>query len=89
MSEPDKKLSEKLNEYTCRDFWVTAAIWRTPIQNHLFDTYEIGIRSKSNDTFWLLQSSKYNHQSVQEMAEIVCLALDHGYDPEWLREYLT
>jgi hypothetical protein len=86
MSKVDKvdepKLSEKINEYTARDYFVTAARWKS--------TYEIGIRSKGmSGDFTLLQSNEYNHQSVQEMAEIVCCALDHGYDPKWCQEYLT
>jgi len=87
-----KPLSEKINEYTSKNYWVTAAIWRTG-GDALFETFEIGIRRKSDGVFWLLQSEKYNHQSVQEMAEIVCLTLDHfenGDDtPEWCQKYLT
>ena len=85
-----KPASEKINEYTAKNYWVTAGIWRTNIEHDQFDTFEIGIRNKAlNGDFTLLQSEKYNHQSVQEMAEIVCLALDFGYDPKWCQEYLT
>ena len=86
----EKKQSEKLNEYTCKDYYVTAARWSVPSFGDDIDTYEIGIRSKAmNGDFTLLQSTKFNHQSVQEMAEIVCLALDHGYSPKWCSEMFS
>lgn len=85
------KLSEKINEYSATNYYVTTAIWRTTaVDGSMHDTYEIGIRSKAlNGDLTLLQSSKYNYQSVQEMAELVCEALDKDYSPEWCQEYLT
>jgi len=82
--------STKVGEYACNDYLVTAAKWESPITGV---TYEIGIRRKSDGVFWLLQSEKYNHQTVQEMAEVVCITLDHFSDgedaPEWCQEMLT
>ena len=82
-------LSEKINEYCAKHYWVTAAIWR----GAMGESFEIGIRRKSDGRFWLLQSEKYNHQTVQEVAEVVCLALDHfeasDTAPEWCKEFLT
>lgn len=91
----DKPLSENIGRYEAGKYLVTAAIWRTSIEGHLFDTHEIGIRRKEDGKFWLLQSDKYNHQSVQEVANAIAhligmpdISGEH-YTPEWCKEYFT
>ena len=82
MSEPK---STKLNEYTTKEYWVTAARWYSPITG---ENYEIGIRHKAlNGDFTLLRGD-WNHQSVQEVSEAVCKLLDSGFDVEWIREHI-
>lgn len=91
MSE-EKPLSENVGKYEAGEYFITAAIWRTRIEYDLYDTYEIGIRRKSDGKFWLLQSSKWNHQSVQEVANAMAHLLSNKtecYSPEWMQEYFT
>lgn len=91
----DDKLSENIGRWDAGKYHVTAAIWRTRIEHTLFDTFEIGIRCKETGKFTLLQSSKWNHQSVQEVANAIAhligmpeISGEH-YTPEWCQEYLT
>ena len=87
----DEKLSENIGRYSAGDYHVTAAIWRTSIGGRLYDTFEVGIRHKDGK-FYLLQSSKYNHQTVQEVANVVAMLLGDKtqcYTPEWCQEFLT
>ncbi len=86
MNEP---LSEKIGEYDGGNFWVTAASWQSYEGGK---SYEIGVRCKANCSFTLLQSEKYNHQSVQEVANVIAMLLadkTQSYDPYWCKEYLT
>lgn len=89
----DKPLSENLGKYDGGNYIVTAAIWRTNIEGHLYDTYEIGIRAKAlNGNFTLLQSDKYNHQTVQEVANAIAMLLadqTQSYTPEWCQRMFT
>lgn len=87
----DDKLSENIGYWDGGQYHITAAIWRTRIEHELFDTFEIGIRCKETGGFTLLQSSKWNHQSVQEMANVVAKILScptEPYTPKWCQEYL-
>ena len=89
------KLSENIGRYEAGKYSVTAGIWRTRIGSALFDTFEIGIREKQTGEFTLLQSSKWNHQSVQETANAIAHLLGmpdisgENYTPEWCQEYFT
>ena len=88
----EEKLSENIGRYYAGEYFVTAAIWRTCIDGTLFDTFEIGIRHSPSGAFTLLQSSKYNHQSVQEVANAIAHILrikTECYTPEWFKEYMT
>ena len=90
-SMAEEKLSENINRYEAGDYIVTAAIWRTCIAaaGGLVDTYEIGIRRKADGKFWLLQN-RFNHQSVQEVANAIAhLIGDAGecYTPEWCLDW--
>lgn len=88
----EKPLSEKISEYDGGEYLLTAAIWRTMVGHEVFDTFEIGIRRKKDGEFWLLQSRKWNHQSVQEMANAMAMLLAddmQNYDPDWCREYMA
>lgn len=49
--------SEKITEYDGGQYWLTAASWVNVLGEK---TYEIGIREKASNRFWLLQSDKYN-----------------------------
>lgn len=89
------KLSENIGRYEAGKYHVTAAIWRTRIEDNLYDTFEIGIRRKEDGQFWLLQSDKYNFQSVQEVANAIAhligmseISGEH-YSPEWCQTYFT
>lgn len=87
----DEKLSENIGRYDGGDYHVTAGIWRTRIGYDLFDTFEIGIRSKIDGKFTLLQSDKYSHQTVQEVANVIAMLLadkTQNYTPEWCQEFL-
>jgi hypothetical protein len=88
----EKKLSEKIADFEAGKYFVTAAIWRTLVEGHTYDTYEIGIRFKPTGGFTLLQSDKYDHQSVQEVANAIALLLSdetQSYDPKWCQRYFT
>lgn len=91
----EEKLSENIGCWDGGKYWVTAGIWRTRIEGTLYDTFEIGIRHKETGEFMLLQSSKWDHQSVQEVANAIGhligmpdISGEH-YTPEWCREYFT
>lgn len=91
----EEKLSENIGRWDAGEYHVTAGIWRTRIEGTLFDTFEIGIRHLRTGKFTLLQSSKYNHQSVQEVANAIAhligmpaISGEH-YTPEWCQEYFT
>jgi len=89
------KLSENIGKYEAGKYFVTAAIWRTMIEDRLYDTFEIGIRRKEDGKFWLLQNSKWNHQSVQEVANAIAHLIGmpdvsgEHYTPEWCQAYFT
>ncbi len=87
MNEIEKPMSENIGRYDGGSYFVTAAIWRNPYEN-----YEIGIRSKAmNGNFTLIQSDKFNHQTVQEMANLIAMALadqTQCYTPEWFQRML-
>jgi hypothetical protein len=91
----EEKLSENIGRYEAGEYYVTAAIWRTRIEGRLYDTYEIGIRHIPTGKFTLLQSEKYNHQSVQEVANAIAHLLSFApisgehYTPDWCAEYMT
>jgi hypothetical protein len=88
----ESKLSENIGKYDAGEYFVTATIWRTNIQGLLYDTFEIGIREKTTGKFTLLQNSKWNHQSVQEVANAIAHILSiptECYTPEWFQEYFT
>lgn len=92
----DKPFSENIGVYVNDKYVVTAAIWRTFAEHGgLCDTYEIGIRRKEDGKFWLLSSEKYNHQSVQEVANAIAHLIGmpeisgEQYSPEWCQEYFT
>lgn len=91
----DKPLSEKISEYDGGEYYITAAIWRVHVdaaRPYLVETYEIGIRHLKTNQFWLLQSEKYNHQSVQDVANVVATMLackTQRYEPEFFMEYMT
>ena len=89
------ELSENIGRYEAGKYLVTAAIWRTRIGAELFDTFEIGIRAKRTGEFTLLQSSKWTHRSVQEVANAIAhligmpdISGEH-YSPEWCQEHFT
>lgn len=54
--------------------------------------YEIGITHRGSGQFWHLESTKYDHQSVQEIANAIAhllsISTEH-YTPEWCQEFLT
>jgi hypothetical protein len=90
----ETKLSENIQTYEAGAYRVTAAIWRTLIDaaGGYVNTYEIGIRNLTTDEFVLLQSEKYTHQSVQEVANAIAHLLSiqtEHYTPEWCQEYMT
>lgn len=91
MSEYEPK-SENIGIYEGGEYLVTAASWSSFVGGHYGTSYEIGIRHKETGQFWLLQSEKYNHQSVQEVANSIghLLAIKtENYHPEWFKEYMT
>lgn len=84
-------LSINIGHYSAGKYHVTAASW----ESIGGESYEIGIREKETGKFWLLQSEKYNHQSVQEVANAIAhligmpdISGEH-YTPDWCREYMT
>lgn len=87
----EKPLSENIGSWDGGNYHVTAGIWRTSIEGRLYDTYEIGIRHKTDGTFKLMQSDRYNHQTVQEVANVVAMLLadkTQCYEPEWCQRFL-
>jgi hypothetical protein len=91
----EEKLSENIGHWDGGKWHVTAGIWRTRIQHDLYDTFEIGIRCKETGKFTLLQSDKWNHQTVQEVANAIAhligmpdISGEH-YTPEWCQEHFT
>lgn len=85
--------SKNIRLFEGGDYLLTAASWKT---SHGYLSYEIGIRHKETGDFTLIQSEKYNHQSVQEvagaMAHILQMSkppMTEHYTPEWLREYFS
>lgn len=94
-NDADQKLSKNIGRYEAGNYLVTAAIWRTGVGDGFCDTFEIGIRRKEDNKFWLLQSDKYNYQSVQEVANAIAHLIGmpdvsgEHYNPEWCQRYLT
>lgn len=83
-------LSVNVGRYEAGEYFVTAAEWNSPVTGG--KSYEIGIRHKSLGNFWLLQSHKWNHQTVQEMANAIAHILSmptECYTPEWILEHFT
>lgn len=85
-------MSENINFYEAGKYIVSAGIWR-PFSGA--ESFEIGIRTKETNEFILLQSDKWNHQSVQEVANAIAhligmpdISGEH-YDPEWCRKHFT
>lgn len=82
--------SENIGRWNGGAYLITAVKWCSPITG---ESFEIGIRSKAmNGNFVLLQSHKYNHQSVQEVSNAIAMLLQDEtqcYTPEWCKEYLT
>lgn len=86
----EKPMSENIETYECGDYILTAAIWRSPSEIGLLESFEIGIRNKKSGQFRLLQNRHFNHQSVQEVANAIAHLLgDSGefYEPEWCIEW--
>ena len=88
MREPK---SENIGVYEAGKYIVTAGSWTS----FGGTSYEIGIRTKQTNEFKLLQSDKYNHQSVQEVANAIAhligmpeISGEH-YTPEWCARYMT
>ena len=80
-------MSERIQKYDAGEYVLTAAIWRNVCGG---TQYEIGIRRKSDGQFWLCQSHRWNHQSVQEVANAMAMLLGdqtQNYSPEWMLEY--
>lgn len=82
----DKPLSENIQTYEAGNYIVTAAV-----RINLYDHYEIGVRDKAVcGNFTLIQNSKFNYQSVQEVANAIAhllsLSTEH-YTPEWCQEW--
>lgn len=92
----EKPLSENIGVYVADKYVVTAAVWRSFAGEGMWcDTYEIGIRRREDGKFWLLQSEKYDHQSVQEVANAIAHLIGmpdisgEQYTPEWCQRYFT
>jgi len=57
--------------------------------------YSITIEEKGSQPKWEIRSNKYNHQSVQEMANAIAHLLSFSnlsgehYSPEWCQEYFS
>lgn len=93
IKEDDYPISKNVGRYEAGEYLITAASWET---FGGYPSYELGIRHKKDGTFLLVQSEKYNHQSVQEVANAMAHLLQMSkppmteqYTPEWLREYFT
>lgn len=85
----EKPLSENIAFYDAGDYIVSAGIWRTRVEGTLFDTFEIGIRSKITNHFTLLQG-EFDHQTVQEIANAIAHLLSlkgECYTPKWCKEH--
>lgn len=81
----EKPMSENIGRWDGGDYYITAAIWR----GHMGESYEIGIRSKIDGKFTLLQG-EFNHQTVQEVANSIAHLLSlkgECYTPEWCVEH--
>ena len=90
----EKPLSENIGSYVATGYSITAAIWRpTNMYGQQRDQYEIGIRDLETGAFKLLQSDKYNFQSVQDVASAICCILEHNttenFSYEFLEEWFT
>lgn len=92
MNKDDLPRSENIGRYEAGNHYVTAASWESDFGYGRVKTYEIGIRELDTGKFYLLQSEKYNHQSVQEVANAIAHLLGikgECYTPEWMQEYFT
>lgn len=88
MSE-EKPLSENIAFYEAGEYIVSAGIWRTRVNDTLYDTFEIGIRNKITNDFILIQN-RFNYQSVQEVANAIAHLLNiktEHYTPEWCQKW--
>lgn len=86
MYEESSKLIER---YEGGKYLLTAASWKNILGGI---QYEIGIREKSTGKFWLCSSNKWEHQSVQEVANAMAMLLSddtQNYGPEWCQEFFT
>ena len=84
-----ESLSKNIGKYDAGDWVLTAASWANVCGGV---SYEIGVRDKSTGEFMLLQSHKWDHQSVQEVANAIAMLLSDKtqcYTPEWCREHFT
>lgn len=83
--------SKNIGEWTSPNYLITAASWES-LGGMFGPSYEIGIRDRKTGQFWLLQSRKWHHQSVQEVANAIAHILSiptEFYTPEWFQEYFT
>lgn len=81
-------MSEKIGEYDGGEYFITAATWY-PIAG-FGPQYEIGIRHRVSGEFKLLQNRHFNHQSVQEVANVIAMLLGDKtqcYTPRWCVEW--
>lgn len=89
MSTNVEPLSKNISKYDAGKYVLTAASWRNVCDGI---QYEIGIRNKSTGEFFLCQSHKWDHQSVQEVANAMAMLLSDEtqcYTPEWCQEFFT
>lgn len=84
--------SKQIGTYEAGKYFVTAASWDSC---GFGPSFEIGIRTKTTGDFILLQSEKWNHQTVQEVANAIAhligmpdISGEH-YTPEWCRRHFT
>lgn len=91
MSEKEMtSLSENVCRLESKDFYITGAIWRTQcVSGDLFDTYEIGVRSKFDvSAFTLIQPNCATEQNIEGLCKMVKTLLDGGFTPIEIRSAL-
>lgn len=78
MKEPSNRNVARLE---ARDYFITAAMW----DGGYGESFEIGIRRKSDGEFWLVQA-EWNERSVVKAAGAVVMMLNDGYTPSEMHE---
>jgi len=74
VKENEFPLSQKIFEMSASGYWITGALWGTGYGT----SYEIGIRCKQSNQFFLLQKDWKSAGDMQRAAALIQLGLDNN-----------